>query len=47
MAERAFMEYKPLLDELERIQRDAGVDADEVVNMQRGRGTGTESRHRR
>ena len=46
MAERAFNEYKPLLDEIERIQREAGLEADEIVHAQRGRGTG-ESRNRR
>lgn len=61
MAERRFLEYKPILDEvrfaedvpsslqIERIQREAGLDDEEIAHAQRSRpATGPgESRHRR
>lgn len=59
MAEERFLEYKPILDEvrsravsnspqIEEIQREAGLDADEISNVRRDRpGASAESRHRR
>lgn len=41
--------YKPILEEIERIQAEAGLDDDDVVSAQRVKasGTGADSRHRR
>ncbi|WFC97956.1 Kelch repeat-containing protein 3 [Malassezia yamatoensis] len=49
LAEKRFMEYKPLLDEIERIRNEAQGDIDEAVGGMRRppTGSGVESRHRR
>ncbi|CEQ39052.1 SPOSA6832_00530 [Sporobolomyces salmonicolor] len=46
LAEKAYEEYKPILDEILRIQEQAGLDAAEAKATQRS-GLGTESRNRR
>ncbi|KOS16217.1 galactose oxidase [Malassezia pachydermatis] len=49
LAEKRFNEYKPILEEIERIRRDAGLDDEEMSNtaLRRPTGPGAESRHRR
>ena len=52
LAERRFQEFKPMLEEIERIQRDAGLDDVEMKAVNRvredgGGGTGIDSRSRR
>lgn len=49
LAEKRFMEYKPILEEIERIRSEAEGDIDEAADgmPRRPTGPGTESRHRR
>ena len=49
LAEKRYLEYKPMLEEIERIRAEAGLDADEAsaTQMRRPTGPGAESRHRR
>ena len=49
LADRRFSEYKPILDEIERIQAEAGLDENEKVSKSAtGLGaTGVDSRNRR
>ncbi|KAM0751250.1 galactose oxidase [Meredithblackwellia eburnea MCA 4105] len=47
LAEEAYQEYLPLLEEIVRIQEQAGLDADEMSKGGRAGGLGAESRNRR
>lgn len=50
LAEKRYNEYKPILNEIERIRKDADLDEEELSaagTMRRAAGTGVDSRHRR
>ncbi|KAL8290639.1 hypothetical protein RQP46_002897 [Phenoliferia psychrophenolica] len=47
LAEEAFQQYQPLLEEIMRIQAQAGLDAEELSKGGRAGGLGAESRNRR
>lgn len=48
MADERYEEYKPILEEIERIQAEAGLEDEDVAKGgPKASGLGVESRHRR